>query len=316
MSDLSTKINDKFAVISCDSKKTAAGDDYQYVQLSTQAGLIGARVWPEALPSVHLIPSKVFHITGILDNYQQEKIINIKSAKLITDEDIEPYLVAVPTLVFDIETVGKSLTFLDKTDKDYFINNLEKDFKGTKRQLHGRTGLYPMYGSVLTIGLYNPNSNQGKVLYLSPEKATIEVENFTSQAYSTESEMISDFWDIASQYQRFVTYNGSGFDFPFLTFRSAVNRIKVPFQTHGSDDKFVDLSYKFRLNNRPFKLETICKALDISNPKLPGISGMEVSKLFHQGKLDEIVKYVSRDVIATAELYEVWRKYLAGKLFI
>ncbi len=315
MVELQTQIDNKFAVISCDSKKTATGDTYQYVQLSTATGLTSARVWTESLANVHLIPGRVFHITGVLDNYQQEKIINIKSAKL-TDEDVESYLIPVPTLVFDIETVGKSLSLLDKTDKDYFINNLERDFKGTKRQLYGRTGLYPMYGSVLTIGLYNPNSNQGKVLYLSPDKTKIEVDNFTSQSFATEAEMISNFWDIASQYQRFVTYNGTGFDFPFLTFRSAVHRIKVPFPTSGSADKFVDLAYKFRLNNRPFKLETICKALNISNPKQLGVSGMEVSKLFHQGKLNEIVKYVSRDVIATAELYEVWRKYLAGKIFI
>ncbi len=310
-------VNQSFAVISSLPKKTAAGEIYLFVELSSPQGQITGRVWPEFTSSVSLVPAKVFQISGVIDTYQQEKVLNIKSALLISDEDPDNYLVPVPTMVFDIETVGQPLSALDKSDKDYFLNNLEKDFRSTRRQLVGRTGLYPMFGSVLTIGLYNPQSTHGKVLYLSDNQdSAFTIENFTSQAFPSEAAMLEEFWSLSSQYQRFVTYNGTGFDFPFLAFRSAVHRIKVPFELHGPADKFVDLAYRFRLNNRPFKLEVICKALGITNPKALGVSGMEVSKLYRQGKLEDIVQYVARDVTATAELYEVWRQYLAGKLII
>lgn len=308
-------IDQKFAILSVSSKKTAAGDVYHFVEMSSKSGLITGRVWPEFVAHVNLSPCQVFLITGVIDTYQQEKVLNIKSA-IAQSDHVEDFLIPQPTLVFDIETIGQLFSTLDKSDQDYFLKSLEKDFKGTKRQLYGRTGLYPMYGSVLTIGLYNPHSRQGKVLYLSPQDQSYTIDNFTSQAFASEADLIQAFWNLATPYQRFVTYNGSGFDFPFLAFRSAIHRIKVPFDLNGPADKFVDLSYKFRINNRPFKLETICKSLGVKNPKLPGVSGMEVSKLFRQGKLEEIVQYVSRDVIATSELYDIWRKYLSGKLII
>ena len=73
---------------------------------------------------------------------------------------------------------------------------------------------------------------------------------------------------------------------------------------------------KLRVNNRPFRLEQLCKAFGISNPKEDGVSGMEVANLYRAGKIGEILKYVSRDVLATAELYTLWKTYLAGKIII
>jgi len=53
-----------------------------------------------------------------------------------------------------------------------------------------------------------------------------------------------------------------------------------------------------------------------SNPKDKGVSGLHVSGLFSQGKIREIGDYVSRDVISTAQLYDTWKKYMAGKIVL
>jgi hypothetical protein len=90
--------------------------------------------------------------------------------------------------------------------------------------------------------------------------------------------------------------------------------VKVPFETRGGGDKFVDLAQKIQMSFRSFKLEQVCKAFGITNPKQEGVSGMEVARLYREGRLQDIVEYVGRDVMATNELYVVWKKYLSGKV--
>lgn len=306
-------INDKFAVINLQTKKTASGDPYLNLELSNSNGSVTGRVWAESVSQVSMESGRVYHLVGKVDFFQNEPMINIKSASLVTDE-FDLFIKPTPTMVFDIETVGKDFDTLDQSDQEYFLNRLEQNFQGDEYHLKTRTGLYPMFGSILTIGLLDHHQNKGKVLYVSDNQTLYSINNFESKSFNSELEMIAYFWQEASKFDRFVTYNGTGFDFPFLVYRSAVHRIKIPFETTGSQDKFIDLAYKFRMNNRPFKLEVICKSLGIENPKLPGVSGMEVSHLYNTGQLEEIVRYVSRDVKATSELYELWRKYLSGKI--
>ncbi|MDD4938474.1 MAG: ribonuclease H-like domain-containing protein, partial [Candidatus Shapirobacteria bacterium] len=112
----------------------------------------------------------------------------------------------------------------------------------------------------------------------------------------------------------FVTYNGDNFDFPYLVIRSGINRIKVPMEIkRWSSDKFLDLQTKIR-QSHAFKLEMLCKAFGITNPKQDGVDGSEVSNLFYAHEFNKIADYVARDAVATSELYLIWKGFMSGEL--
>lgn len=338
------RIDDRFGVISVSEKTTQKGDPYLVVELTHPSGTVSGKVWSDAMPDVQLLEGGVADISATVDEYRGVKNFNISHARHVTEEKLDKYLSEKPTLVFDIETVGKEFKELDEVEQDYLMNNLEKNFEGSDKQKKDRTGLYPMFGFVVAIGMYNPSSHRGAVYYLGNNKSQItnskQIQNsndhkvkqtqkqksdvssqmldvsFQYKTFEDERALLEGFWETASKYDRFVTYNGNGFDFPFMVFRSGVHRVKVPFEIGGSSDKFLDLAYKIRVNNRSIKLEQVCKSFGIDNPKQKGVSGIEVAKLYRKGKLEKILKYVERDVVATSELYQVWKTYLAGKVIV
>lgn len=284
------------------------------MELTHATGVVQAKVWSDSMPKVAGEPGEVVEVEASVDEYRGIFNFNLQRAKVV-EGAFDDFLTPQPTMVFDIETIGKDFKELDTAEQEYLTENLEKNFEGTKKQKEERTGLYPLFGWIGAIGMYNPATEKGAVFYVG-EEGEVEIEGFAVKAFADEKALLEGFWEAAGKYYRFVTYNGSGFDFPFLAFRSAVHRIKVPFELSGSSDKFVDLATKFRMHHRPFKLEMVCKALGIDNPKEEGVSGKEVWKLYREGKMDEIAKYVSRDVKSTSDLYEVWRKYVAGKVVV
>lgn len=326
------RINDKFGIISVSEKTTSKGDPYLVLELSHPSGTINGKVWSDAIPNVQVKEGHVAEINATVDEYRGINNFNISKARTILGEELENYLTETPTLVFDIETIGMDFKDLDESQQDYLMNNLEKNFEGTDKQKKDRTGLYPMFGFVVAIGMYNPSSGKGMVYYLDDQKSGKKAEDkadkksgsksetfdidFKYQPFNKEKDLLEAFWETATKYERYVTYNGSGFDFPFMVFRSGVHRIKVPFETHGSSDKFLDLAYKIRVNRRSIRLEQVCKAFGISNPKQKGVSGMEVAKLYRKGELISILEYVARDVVSTSELYKIWKTYLAGKVIM
>lgn len=324
-------INDKFGIISITEKTTTKGDPYWIVELTHNSGTVNGKVWSDSIPNVQIKEGAVALINARVEEYRGNKNFNIQQAKTVNDDEIENYISSTATMVFDIETVGQPYDELDDSQQDYFWNNLEKKFEGTDQQKKDRTGLYPLFAYVVAIGMYNPTSKRGMVYYLGDtakkkdikkiDKAIAQREKnnqgFKYLKFENEKELLEAFWESASKYERFVTYNGGGFDWPFLVFRSGIHRVKVPFEIKGSSgDRFIDLATKLRMNFRSFKLEQLCKAMGIENPKKEGVSGMEVARLYREGKLHEIVEYVGRDVVSTSDLYELWRTYLAGKIIV
>jgi predicted PolB exonuclease-like 3'-5' exonuclease len=136
----------------------------------------------------------------------------------------------------------------------------------------------------------------------------------------TEREMLQDFWDGAKEYDTFVTFNGRGFDVPFLNIRSAVHGIKPSrdlmqgrylYQQKGT--KHIDLqdqmTYYGAMHRRP-SLHLFCRAFGIESPKADGVAGVVVGELFRTKKFRDIAEYNIRDVIATTELYKKWLDYM------
>lgn len=134
-----------------------------------------------------------------------------------------------------------------------------------------------------------------------------------------EREILSTFWTIAQKYDEFITFNGRGFDAPFMMIRSAILDV-VPsrdlmegrylYQQRGVKhlDLYDQLTF-YGATSKKGSLHLFCKAFNIPSPKTGG-AGNEVANLFKEKEYEKIARYNMGDVIATKELYLKWVKYL------
>lgn len=235
------------------------------------------------------------------------------------------------TLVFDIETVGESWESLDVTTQEMLSRWVARTAKNEEerevemKDLREGLGFSPLTGHVVAIGLYDFDRKQGVVYYESNEEAESQIGEYILKP-RTEKEMLEDFWEGARSYDTFVTFNGRGFDVPFLNLRSAIFGIRP---THDLMDgrylyqqkraRHVDLqdqmTFYGAMMRRP-SLHLFCRAFGIESPKGGGVSGDDVAKLFHAKKFRDIARYNAHDVIATTALYQKWLSYLAPCSFL
>lgn len=232
-------------------------------------------------------------------------------------------------LVFDIETVGANFDALDETTQDVLTRWIKREsesgesYKTALVDLKDGLGFSPLTGEIVAIGMYDTERQRGMVYFqASPGK---EEKNFEEQnckfAVMSEKEMLVRFWDIVEKFDVFVTFNGRGFDVPFLMVRSAIHGIRpsknllanryLNYQPGNARhiDLLDQLSFYGALK-RKGSLHLWCHAFGIESPKSQGVDGDDVKKLFETGKSHIIAKYNARDIIATANLYDYYQRYL------
>lgn len=234
------------------------------------------------------------------------------------------------TLIFDIETVGESWDDLDVTSKEVLTRWILKTAKDDGERdaqiedLKDGLGFSPLTGFVVAIGIYDLERKRGAVFYDDKGRGDAESEH---EGYAlkprTEAAMLTDFWEVAKKYDTFVTFNGRGFDVPFLALRSVAHGItpsrdlmegRYLYQQRNA--KHVDLADQLSFYGAVFKkasLHMYCRAFGIPSPKAEGVSGDDVAGLYKENKTLEIAQYNVRDVVATTLLYEKWQTHLANK---
>ncbi len=227
-------------------------------------------------------------------------------------------------VVFDIECVGVDFDTLDETSQHNLLRNVKSDEdRDVEKE---KLALYPVTGFVVGIGMINPDTNKGKMLYLVDEKYE------TGQRYEgdilyvpcvNEKDLLKKFWEDIAQYDQVISFNGRGFDAPYLIIRSMVHEVapskdlmpnrygdyRTGFNAHL--DLADQLSFYGAM--RKFSLHLFTTAMGITSPKQEGeegetIDGMAVPRLFAERKFDVIADYCMRDVVATTELYRRWQQ--------
>jgi DNA polymerase elongation subunit (family B) len=233
-------------------------------------------------------------------------------------------------LVFDIETSALPVEQFDEAQQEYLFRETEKIedavAKAAKREEIARfMSLWPFTSQVVCVAMLNADSQRGQVLFLAEDyEDDAEAGPVEYVPCADETELLTAFWDVAKHYDEIVTFNGRGFDVPFLYLRSA--QLNVPITKKNwlgyryATEPHCDLAEQFTFYGvsgrdgaaRKFNLDFYCKAFGIESPKSAGVTGMDVKDLLAAGKFREIADYCLRDVRATVLLYHIWRERLAG----
>ena len=235
------------------------------------------------------------------------------------------------TLVFDIETTAQPVDNFDEVQQEYLFRELQKIPDETQRatrrtEIERQFALWPLTGHAVCIAMLNAESLRGQVLFIADdfEADAGEAGPVEFVPVADETELLTAFWDAAKHYNQVVTFNGRGFDVPFLYLRSAILNVPITrkdwlgyrFATEPHCDLAEQLTF-YGVSGREgaakrFNLVFYCKTFGIESPKSHGVTGMDVGTLMTEGRYREIAEYCLRDVHATVLLHRIWRDRLAG----
>lgn len=236
---------------------------------------------------------------------------------------------ATQKLIFDIETIGEQFDALDHATQEQLTRWIkresgnEEEYKLALEDLKGGLGFSPLTGEIVAIGMLDYHKDEGAVYFQAPGAAQREIKegNFTFKPMS-EEDMLRRFWEAAKHYQVFVTFNGRGFDAPFLMVRSATHGIRPTkdlmrgryLYQHNPEALHIDLMEQLTFYGavrRKGGLHLWARAFGIESPKAGGVTGDDVEPLFRKKKYLEIARYNVGDLRATKALYEKWERYLS-----
>lgn len=234
-------------------------------------------------------------------------------------------------LVFDIETSALPVENFDAAQQEYLFREAERlsdeSGRATRRaEILQQFNLWPFTAQVVCVAMLNVETSRGQVLFTAEdfEEDTNDAPAVKFAPCADEAELLANFWEVARKYEHIVTFNGRGFDVPFIYLRSALLNVPITrkdwlgyrFQT----EPHCDLAEQFMFYGvsgregaaRRFNLDFYCKAFGIESPKSHGVTGLDVNNLLREGRHREIAEYCLRDVQATLRLYQVWKERLAG----
>ncbi len=230
-------------------------------------------------------------------------------------------------IVIDIETVGRDFELFDEITKADVRARLKAD-PGTpeyEEELQAATQelqFSPLLGEIVVIGAYDIDKGTGVVSFQAPEKEIGDVvEGSITYKQRTEKSMLEAFWGGIGEYDECITFNGRGFDIPYIIARSGINNVHVTRDLMSNrfnnkswggmlhTDLYDQLRY-YGSVQRAGSLHLWTQAMGIESPKGGSIAGKEVGQAFRDGRGFEIAQYNARDLIATAELYKRWKEYM------
>jgi len=237
----------------------------------------------------------------------------------------------VAKLVFDIETSALPLAQFDAAQQEYlFRDALNLPDPAARQARHDEIlrqfNLWPLTARVVCIAMLNAETSRGKVLFLAEdfEEGAAQPGPVEFTPCADEGQLLAEFWEVAKRYDSIVTFNGRGFDVPFVYLRSALLNVPVSrrdwlgyrYQVEPHCDLIEQLTF-YGVSGRDgaarrFNLDFYCKAFGVDSPKSHGVTGMDINQMLADKQFRQIAEYCLRDVQATALLYKIWKERLAG----
>ncbi len=231
-------------------------------------------------------------------------------------------------LVFDIESAPLPFDEFDSGRQEYLLRGCETPEEIEEQK--GRMALNGLTGQVVSIGMVYADSLQaepkGFVYSNIPGSDSGEevLADGTLWRWMSEKELLEKWWELlAKRSVDLVSFNGRGFDAPYLMLRSAKLGVRPSVNlmsgTRFRYDRHTDLQDELAFYGfskglgalKRFNLDFYCKTFGITSPKEEGITGDQVPRLFNEGEHRTIAEYCVRDVFSTWELFRHWKEYLA-----
>lgn len=234
-------------------------------------------------------------------------------------------------LVFDIETSALPLDQFDAAQHEYLFRESEGLADPTAKEarrveIARLLNLWPMTAQVVCIAMLNVDSCRGKAFFLAEDfEPAGELGGAVDYvACADEAELLTEFWEVAMHYDAIITFNGRGFDVPFLYMRSALLNVQITrkdwlgyrYSVEPHCDLLEQLTF-YGVSGREgaarrFNLDFYCKAFGLESPKSHGVTGQNINEMMLQGRHREIAEYCMRDVYATMQLYKIWKDRLSN----
>ncbi|MCA8976033.1 MAG: ribonuclease H-like domain-containing protein [Planctomycetes bacterium] len=327
---------DVFAQLrNCKELTTKQGRPYLIVELADVHATIEARIWDNAEEAMaaakELDKGATVKIRGKMKpDHTGKPQLSIERLKAIDEaappEDYDPDQLIDPalrpvedlccrTLVFDIETVPAF-------DRKQLPTSVGEALTGFAARQHTEPdlieaearkfmGLSPFFGKVVSIAIGDgdaePGSGDDEVTVLAVPPDGFEIEDCPPWLrLMSEADMLRAFWALCSRAEVVVSFNGRGFDIPFVVTRSLIHG--VPARVDLASQRFalrphLDLLEILTQRGRgPSKLDVVCWALGIESPK-GAMDGSMVAPAYARGEIVKIAEYNAHDVRATSAVY-------------
>ena len=216
-------------------------------------------------------------------------------------------------LVFDVETIGTTWESLGPAVQESLLRSADTDEK--RQEVRDSLSLFPVTAQIACIALYSPEQDHAAIFFQVPNGGVETVrEEKAVFVPCTEKELLIHFWEAAGRAKQIITFNGRSFDCPFLLVRSAANRVRptLDLMPNRYSNQHVDLMDQFTwfgAVRRRFSLDAWCGALGVEQPKREG-HGSDVAALYAAGEYMTIARYCLGDARATAQLFDLWSKYM------
>lgn len=306
--------------------ETRNGKPFLDLRLADRTRAVGAKIWSDSSQAMQtaeqLGPGAHVKVLFEVDTYKGAVQLNIRRLRPI--EEGEPGYdrdalvdegaaiiegLQCDTLVFDIETVPA----VDLRKVPSTVAQAVTKYADRQDWDEGKVmSLSPYFGKVVSLafgdGETDPGSQDVTVLVTPPDD-DVQVSPLPDNVrLVSEPELLKAFWALAAEASVIVTYNGRGFDVPFLIGRSLIHDIPVnvdlqsnPFSLRPHLDLYQAIGG--RHGRGPASLDVVCWALGMPSPK-EVMDGSMVSTFFAKGDLATIAEYNAGDVRATTGVYQ------------
>ncbi|KIG13221.1 hypothetical protein DB30_00444 [Enhygromyxa salina] len=315
-----------------------SGDGYYDLVVTDATAKLAGKIWgdtraykeatvadPPGDPATAVKPGAIVKLLFTVASYRDALQLTVTRIRVVDQDDpCQPEAIWGPgwelveglrceTLVFDIETVPA-------IDLGAVPEAVTKAVSRAAERNDGDAGkvmsLSPYYGKVVSLAFGDADTDTDTVTTLVVPPQGREQDPLPDGVRAmTEAELLRSFWHLADAAELVVSFNGRGFDVPFLVTRSLilgvparVDLVSSPFSLRPHLDLYRVLGHG-RSSLGGASLDVICWALGVESPK-GELDGSMVAPTYARGDIEAIAAYNAADVRATAAVFRHLREHL------
>ncbi len=303
--------------------QTRAGKPFVELKLVDREGSAAGKIWSDSARAMQAVDSLQVgdHVKALfeVDTYKGAVQLNVRrirkadesdpgySSKSLMEEGYELVSdILSKTLVFDIETAPA----VDiRKEPSTIAQSVAKVAERNDWDQSKVMSLSPYFGKVISLavgdGEQDPRTMEVTVFVVAPEGADLSALPAWIRPVS-EKDLLRAFWVLAGYSEVVVSYNGRGFDVPFLQGRSLIHDVDARvdlLSNRFSLRPHLDLYYALGQNRGPSSLDVVCWALGLTSPK-EDMDGSMVATTYEKGDIASIALYNAGDVRATTGVYQ------------